>query len=192
MQETRIQSLGQEDLLKNGYPFQYSCLEKSMDRRAWLATVHGVAKSQTWLSDLHFHFSPNKNNINKIKIIDLTSSLLDNNCFAETASRIGSIPWDGLQSAFPFQNHWRRHTLLALEPDLDNELSPNNWLSNNRPQILLPLHLKCKEMSCFKLYQPLCLSSGPEELGSRHYTGFSPQSQHATANLMPNITSCDV
>ena len=30
---------------------QYSCLENSTDRGAWWATVHGVAKSQTWLSD---------------------------------------------------------------------------------------------------------------------------------------------
>ena len=28
----------------NGNPFQYSCLEKSMDRGAWQATVHGVMK----------------------------------------------------------------------------------------------------------------------------------------------------
>jgi len=31
----------------NGNPFQYSCLENSMDGGAWWATVHGVAKSQT-------------------------------------------------------------------------------------------------------------------------------------------------
>ena len=31
----------------NGYPLQYSYLENSMDRGAWWATVHGVAKSQT-------------------------------------------------------------------------------------------------------------------------------------------------
>ena len=31
----------------NGNPLQYSCLENSMDRIAWRATVHGVAKSQT-------------------------------------------------------------------------------------------------------------------------------------------------
>ena len=31
----------------NGYPLQYSCLEKNMDRGAWWATVHGVTKSQT-------------------------------------------------------------------------------------------------------------------------------------------------
>ena len=34
----------------NGYPLQYSCLENSMDRGAWQATVYG-AKSQTRLSD---------------------------------------------------------------------------------------------------------------------------------------------
>ena len=31
----------------NGYPLQYSCLEKSMDRGAWWASVHGVAKGRT-------------------------------------------------------------------------------------------------------------------------------------------------
>jgi len=41
----------------NGNPLQYSCLENSMDRGVWWALVHGVAKSQTRLSDfssLHF------------------------------------------------------------------------------------------------------------------------------------------
>ena len=31
----------------NGNPLQYSCLENSMDREAWQATVHGVPKSRT-------------------------------------------------------------------------------------------------------------------------------------------------
>ena len=35
---------------ENGNPLQYSCLKNSMDRGACLATVHGVAKSQMWLS----------------------------------------------------------------------------------------------------------------------------------------------
>ena len=30
----------------HGYPLQYSCLENSMDRGAWWATVHGVTKGQ--------------------------------------------------------------------------------------------------------------------------------------------------
>ena len=40
----------------HGNPLQYSCLENPMDREAWQATVHGVAKSQTQLSDKRFHF----------------------------------------------------------------------------------------------------------------------------------------
>ena len=35
----------------NGNPLQYSCLENPMEGGAWEATVHGVAKSQTRLSD---------------------------------------------------------------------------------------------------------------------------------------------
>ena len=35
----------------NGSPLQYSCLENSMDRRAWWVTVQRVAKSQTRLND---------------------------------------------------------------------------------------------------------------------------------------------
>ena len=35
----------------NGNPLQYSCLENSMDRGPWWATVHGVAKSWTQLND---------------------------------------------------------------------------------------------------------------------------------------------
>ena len=35
----------------NGYPLQYFCLENPMNREAWWATVHGVAKSQILLKD---------------------------------------------------------------------------------------------------------------------------------------------
>ena len=38
----------------NGNPLQYSCLENPMDRGAWWATVHGVAKSRTQLSNFTF------------------------------------------------------------------------------------------------------------------------------------------
>ena len=38
----------------NGYPLQYSCLENSVDREAWQATIHGVTKSWTWLRNFHF------------------------------------------------------------------------------------------------------------------------------------------
>ena len=37
----------------NGYQLQYSCLENSVDKGAWEATVHGVTKSWTSLSNKH-------------------------------------------------------------------------------------------------------------------------------------------
>ena len=40
----------------NGIPLQYSCLENPMDRGAWWAAVHGVAKSPAGLSDFTFTF----------------------------------------------------------------------------------------------------------------------------------------
>ena len=40
----------------DGTPLQYSCLENPMDGGAWWAAVHGVAKSQTRLSDFTFPF----------------------------------------------------------------------------------------------------------------------------------------
>ena len=41
---------------REGTPLQYSCLENPMDRGAWWTAVHGVAKSQTRLSDFTFTF----------------------------------------------------------------------------------------------------------------------------------------
>ena len=42
----------------NGYPLQYSCLENSIDRRAWKTAVHRVTKSQTGLKWLSTHTQP--------------------------------------------------------------------------------------------------------------------------------------
>ena len=49
MQETQVQSLGQEDPLEKemATPIQYSCWENPMDRGAWWATVHNVTESNT-------------------------------------------------------------------------------------------------------------------------------------------------
>ena len=44
----------------NGNPIQYSCLENPMDGGAWQATVHGVPKSWTRLSDFTFTFQLKK------------------------------------------------------------------------------------------------------------------------------------
>ena len=40
----------------DGYTLQYSCLENFLVRGVWQVTVHGITKSQTQLSDYHFHF----------------------------------------------------------------------------------------------------------------------------------------
>ena len=49
----QVPSLGWEDPLGEGHgnSLQYSCPENPMGRGIWWATVHGVAKSQTWLSN---------------------------------------------------------------------------------------------------------------------------------------------
>ena len=46
-----IPALGRSPGKRNGTPLQYCCLENPMDRGAWWATVHGVTKSHTQLSD---------------------------------------------------------------------------------------------------------------------------------------------
>ena len=49
-----IPGLGRSLREGNGYSLQYSCLENPMDTEAWQVTIHGVARSQTRLSDFHF------------------------------------------------------------------------------------------------------------------------------------------
>jgi len=51
MQEGLIPGLGRSPGEGSGNLFQYPYLENSMDRRAWWATVHGVIRSWTELSD---------------------------------------------------------------------------------------------------------------------------------------------
>ena len=51
-----IPGLGRSLGKGNGNQLQYSNLENSMDRGAWQATVHGVVKSWTRLSDFFFFF----------------------------------------------------------------------------------------------------------------------------------------
>ena len=43
---------------EHGYPLQYPCLENSMDRGVWWATVHGVAKS--WRRKCYYYHNCNK------------------------------------------------------------------------------------------------------------------------------------
>ena len=61
-----IPRLGRSPGEGNGNPLQYSCLENLMDGGAWWATVHGVAKSWTRLSDFtSLHFTSNASESSK-------------------------------------------------------------------------------------------------------------------------------
>ena len=51
MQETWVQSLGQEDPLEEQMASHSSILARKMDRGTWWATVHRVTKSRTWLNN---------------------------------------------------------------------------------------------------------------------------------------------
>ena len=48
--EGSLLGLGRSPGVRNGDPPKCSCLKNSMDRGAWQTAVHGIAKSQTWLS----------------------------------------------------------------------------------------------------------------------------------------------
>ena len=52
-----IPGLGRSPGEGNGNPLQYYCLENPMDRGDWQATIYGVVKSQTRLSDFTFTFT---------------------------------------------------------------------------------------------------------------------------------------
>ena len=56
-----IPGLGRSPGEGNGNPLQYSCLEHSMDRGAWWATVHGVAKSWDDTEQLSMHAYTSRN-----------------------------------------------------------------------------------------------------------------------------------
>ena len=68
MQETQVRSLGWEDPLEKEMATHssYSCLGNPMDRGAWRATIHGIAKSQTGLRDLTLHYTLS---FNKVKVL---------------------------------------------------------------------------------------------------------------------------
>ena len=101
MQETRVWSLGQEDPLEGGHsnPIQYPCLENPMDRGAWQATVQGVTKSRTRLSDFTFTFP----------------SCCHSPLNYMAALRVGVMPWKEFQHA-THSSHPYHITGFGLEP----------------------------------------------------------------------------
>ena len=96
-----------------GYPPQYSCPENSMDRGAWWATVHGVTKSQSRLSDkAHTHATGD--------LICQNSGFLRASLVVRrlglctsTAGNMGSIPgWELRPTGFTARLVWSGHPSL--------------------------------------------------------------------------------
>ena len=115
-----IPGSGRSSGLEYGNPHQYSCLENSMDRGAWKATVHGVAKGWTQLSTCtHMHFSYYSHNTasatykKTTKWTSFLSQEINNESLgtilvfqrlrlhASTAGGISSIPDWGVRSSMP-------------------------------------------------------------------------------------------
>ena len=72
-----IPELGKSPVERNGNLLQYYCLENPMVRGAWWATVHGVTKSWTWLSDFHFHWSLGDSRSSHLMITIITLKLTE-------------------------------------------------------------------------------------------------------------------
>ena len=72
---------------RNGNPLQYPCLENPMDRGAWWATVHRVAKSRTWLKCLSMHTCLSSIVVCKLKASGTTPALVT------VTSRVGLEWW---------------------------------------------------------------------------------------------------
>ena len=81
MQEGWILGSGRSPGRGNGNPLQYSCLENPLNRGAWRATVHGVAKSWTQ-QHTHRHvflyIKPQLPSDNPLQLLDIWTSSLEN------------------------------------------------------------------------------------------------------------------
>ena len=109
----------------NDNPLQCSCLENPMDRGAWQATVHGVAKRRTRLSDFTFTFSEeelntysNKYGHNRASRVALVVKNPPAN--AEDVRKAGSIPGSGRS---PGEGHGKP----LQYPCLENPMSRGAW-----------------------------------------------------------------
>ena len=121
-----IPGLGRSPGEGNGTPLQYPCLENPMEGGAWWATVHGVAKSRTRLSDFTYFL--------------LTSSLdfpggSDGRASAYNSRDPGSIPGLGRSSGGgngnPLQYSWKSHgwrSVVGYCPWGRKESDTTEWL----------------------------------------------------------------
>ena len=101
----------------NGNPLQYSCLERFVDRGAWLVAAYGVAQSWTWLK----------------RLSSSSSSYCFNSC---------SIKWRCLFTFFQVKTRWLQHQVLLDYPFPISLRWTSNYLGEGNGT---PLQYSCLE-----------------------------------------------
>ena len=101
-----IPGLGRSRGERNGKPLQYSCLKNPMDSGAWRATVHRVAKSQTWLKWLCSDMSTD------ILITIRSSNQSQSLVFTQRSWKLMSTqkpwPWEFIAALFIIAKIWKQ------------------------------------------------------------------------------------
>ena len=114
----------------NGNPLQYSCLEESTDRGAWWATVHGVAKSQTWLS-IWAHTHTHKICMPKGKF-----QFYSKDCLPQEERTFSKAEWEVRQAQCTFSKFQLECLLMPRGKRVSLSESPSSH--HNHPQNALP------------------------------------------------------
>ena len=138
----QVRSLGGEG---NGNPLQYSCLENAMDRGAWRATVHGVAKE-----------SHNWSNLAQSQRLEEGSSFLP---FSFPVLLPQVPPTQAICPFFPrVQSNWRQ---MEMGKNINHHPSAEHRKLKGRKKLHLPLHsiyqsnLCHNHSACFHTYSVL-------------------------------------
>ena len=87
----------------DGNPLWYTCLENPMDREAWRATIHGVAKSQTQLSDLTHTASIPLGAAPLLWVVSLSLTSLDLCVFCRNGDNGSSAPGGGRECSLAWE-----------------------------------------------------------------------------------------
>ena len=137
----------------------YSCLENPMDRGAWWATVHGVVKSQTCLSDLHSLTKRISHSVKKPTIArrslrlpydsqSVGCSVMSNFCDSMGCSLPGSS-----SKGFSRQQYWRGLPFPSPGdlPNPEIELGSLELKANSLPSEPLGKPY-CEMMPCLKIF----------------------------------------
>ena len=109
----------------DGTPLQYSCLENPMDRGAWWAAVHGVAGSQTRLSDFTFTFH---------------FPALEKEMATHSSVFTWRVPGMGEPGGLPSMgshrvgHDWSNLAVAAAHPERGQEWDHSKWLINQWQQ----------------------------------------------------------